>query len=188
MVPGLISLFAKGDRGQKNAQAAQMVVDTFTKAVPGAINAQDAIEKAHADPAVASAAVAKVMSDPAVLALVEVGGGVKDARAYDTQWATAPSPFYKSSPVFWISILLLPMVYWFVGSLIVGGVSIPPDWPAWVQLPLKLFGNLWTGESRAGGFNLVVGIVLGGICGVYYGVSVTQNNQRRNSDQPQQNQ
>ena len=42
---------------------------------------------------------------------------------------------------------------------------------------LSMFGSAWTGEARSGGFNLVVGLVLGGICGVYFGVSVTQAKQ-----------
>jgi hypothetical protein len=72
-----------------------------------------------------------------------------------------------------MSVLLLPLVYWFVGSVIVGGVD------AGESTFLKLFGTSWTGESRAGIANLVIGLVLGGICGVYYGISVTQ--QRANS-------
>jgi muramidase (phage lysozyme) len=183
-IPQLIALFGTGARGQQNAQAASVVVDAFKKAVPNAVNEQDAIQKVQADPALAAQVKATVMSDPNVLALMEVGGGVKEARAADLAWAAAPKPFYKSSPVFWISMILLPMVVWYVGSSIAGGVPIPPEWPWYAQLPLKLLGGAWDAGARVGLANLVVGLVLGGICGVYFGVSVTQNNQRRGSDAP----
>ena len=183
-IPSLIGLFGKGERGQQNAQAASIVVNAFKAAVPGATNEQDAIQRVQADPALAAQVKSAVMADPAVLALIEVGGGVKEARAADLAWAAAPRPFYKSSPVFWISMILLPMVVWYVGSSIAGGVAIPPEWPWYAQMPLKLLGGAWDAGARVGLANLVVGLVLGGICGVYFGVSVTQNNQRRGSDAP----
>ena len=183
-IPALIGLFGKGEKGIRNTQAAQVVVDAFKRAVPGAVNEQDALAKVEADPALKAQVKAAVMADPAVLALIEVGGGVKEARAADLAWAAAPKPFYKSSPVFWISMILLPMVVWYVGSSIAGGVAIPPEWPWYAQMPLKLLGGAWDAGARVGLANLVVGLVLGGICGVYFGVSVTQNNQRRGSDAP----
>jgi hypothetical protein len=183
MIPELVGLFAKGDRGQTNAKAAQVVVDAFTKAVPSATGPGDAIDKAAADPTVAAAAKAAVLADPAVLALTEVGGGVAAARTYDLALQAMSKPFWQTSAVFYVSLLLLPLVYWLVGSLIVGGygqtLAIQKvDIPQWAQAFLALFGGSWTGEARSGGFNLVVGLVLGGICGVYYGVSVTQQKQQ----------
>lgn len=183
LIPELIGLFAKGDRGQTNAKAAQVVVDAFTQAVPGAAGPGDALDKAAADPTVAAAARAAVLADPAVIALTEVGGGVAAARTFDLQQQAMQRPFYQVSAVFWVSVLLLPMVYWLVGSLIVGGYGQilalqKVDIPNWAQALLAIFGASWTGESRAGGFNLVIGLILGGICGVYYGVSVTQQRQQ----------
>lgn len=89
-------------------------------------------------------------------------------------------PFWKTSAVFWVSMALLPLVYWFVGSMIVGGmlVYLPDDTPTWARVLIALFGSEWTGEARSGGFNLVVGMVLGGIVGVYFGISVTQQKQQ----------
>lgn len=183
LIPELIGLFAKGDRGQQNAKAAQVVVDAFTQAVPGASGPGDALDKAAKDPQVAAAAKAAVLADPAVVALTEVGGGVAAARQFDLAQQAMAKPFYATSAVFWVSVLLLPLVYWFVGSIIIGGygqilavqnVHIP----TWAQAFLSLFGASWTGEARSGAFNLVIGLVLGGICGVYYGVSVTQQRQQ----------
>lgn len=166
-IPELIGLFAKGPQGQTNAKAADVVVKALTTAAgtdgPGA-----ALDKMQ-DATAAAQIKAAVLADPAINALVEVSGGAKGARDYDLALAQAPKPFYKVSAVFWMSVLLLPMMYWLVGSVIVGGVEAT-GWMAW----LKLFGPTWTGETRAALASLVIGLVLGGICGVYYGVSVTQ--------------
>lgn len=192
MIPQLIGIFGKGgERAAQNAQAAQAVADAITAATSTpespTPNLQAGLEKMAADPAAKAAATAAVLQTPAVAALLEVGGGVKEARAADLAVMGQAKPFWRSSAVFWISLLLLPMVYWYVGSMIVGGAvgtltMLGVEMPSWMVFLLSLFGGEWNGESRSGGFNLVIGLVLGGICGVYYGVSVTQNNQRRATD------
>lgn len=172
-IPELVGLFgSKGEKADRNVKAAQAVVDVTTKAL-GVVNEQQAIETLAAQPERIAEVKAAVLADPTVAALIEVGGGVKAAREFDIVQQSQPKPFWKTSAVFWMSVLLLPLVYWFVGSVIVGGVD------AGESTFLKLFGTSWTGESRAGIANLVIGLVLGGICGVYYGISVTQ--QRANS-------
>ena len=108
------------------------------------------------------------------MAILEVGGGVTKAREFDIQQQQQEKSFWRASAVFWISVLLLPMVYWLVGSLIIGGVKTDDLNSDWMKMLFRLFGTEWNGESRSGGFNLVIGLVLGGICGVYYGISVTQ--------------
>lgn len=172
-IPELVGLFGKnGEKAERNTKAAQAVVDVTTKAL-GVVNEQAAIERLAAEPEAIRTVKAAVLADPTIAALIEVGGGIKAAREFDLQQQAQPKAFWKTSAVFWISVLLLPLVYWFVGSVIVGGVE------AGDSVLLKLFGTAWTGESRAGIANLVIGLVLGGICGVYYGISVTQ--QRANS-------
>ena len=64
------------------------------------------------------------------------------------------------SALFWISVLLLTMVYWLVGSLIIGGVKTDDLNSDWMKMLFRLFGTEWNGESRSGGFNLVIGLVL----------------------------
>jgi len=170
-IPELISALGKGPQAQKNAGAAQIIADTITKAA-GTDGIGAALDKMANDPTAAASIKQQVLNDPAITALTEVGGGVVAARDFDLKQQAAASPFYKSSAVFWMSVLLLPIVYWLVGSVIVGDNSNEGIW--------KLFGNSWTGESRAGAFNLVIGLILGGICGVYFGVSVTQQRQQAN--------
>ena len=186
-IPELIGLFGTGPRGQTNAKAAQVVVDAVTKAA-GTDGVGAALDKMAADPAAAADIKKAVLADPTVMALTEVGGGIQAARDFDLKQQAMPKPFYETSAVFWVSVMLLPLVYWFVGSMIVGGYgqvlhATGVEIPGWVQSLLAIFGGSWTGESRSGAFNLVAGLVLGGICGVYYGVSITQ--QRANQGTPQ---
>lgn len=85
MVPSLLGVLG-GDKAERNAKAAQVVADAFTAAVPGATNVQDAIQKAEASPMVKASAAAAVEANPAVLALVEVGGGVAAARKFSDDY------------------------------------------------------------------------------------------------------
>jgi len=172
--PVVSKLFSSGSEvAQRNTQTAGLVIDTIIKSA-NAVNLQDAIDKAKADPALQATVHQAIVTEPTIMQLLEVGGGIEKAREQDLKQQAAAQPFWKTSAVFWISLILLPLVYWLVGSLIVGGIEIPANWPVWAQVPFKMFGGAWNGESRSGGFNLVIGLVLGGICGVYYGVSVTQ--------------
>jgi hypothetical protein len=173
-IPSLIPLFGKNaEKADKNAKAAQVVADVALKTI-GAINEQDAIEKMEMQPELKKDVAKAVLAEPYIAALVEVGGGVIKAREFDLATQNQPKPFYKTSAVFWISLILYPAVLWYVGSSIVGGIDIPPDWPWYAQLPLKFFGRVWDPGARVGLANLVVGLILGGIVGVYYGVSVTK--------------
>lgn len=180
-IPILAKAFGpKAEKAGERIGAATAAVGAVVKAV-GAVNGEDAVTKIAADPELRKAATAALLADPVVSTLItEVGGGIPAARAANAaamagdNWA-----FLRRSAVFWISIIMLPLVYWLVGSLIVGGMlesaaKAQIALPDWVKAVAMMFGTSWTGEARSGGFNLVIGLVLGGICGVYYGVSVTQ--------------
>ena len=183
LIPQISKIFVRPEdkKTQGYIDAANLVLDVFTKAglKDPTASGQNVAQVAQAVEAVTKDAglrqdVAKaVITDPPVMAFLEVGGGFAGAREADIKQQAAPAPFWKTSAVFWISMLMLPMVYWFVGSSIVGGVSIPDTAPWYVQV-LKLFGTAWSLDARSGIANLVIGLVLGGICGVYYGISVTQ--------------
>lgn len=177
----------QSESAKRDATLASTIVSTIVGAAE-APNMQAAVEKMQADPAVVETVKKAVVTEPQVMAalqIVEVGGGAAAAVERDQKAAAADKPFWKASAVFWISVLLMPLVYWLVGSLIVGGtaerlVAAAKESamvPEWVTLLLSLFGSEWQGETRSGGFNLVIGLVLGGICGVYFGVSVTQQKQ-----------
>jgi muramidase (phage lysozyme) len=174
LIPQIAALFDPAKKvAERNVGIAQVVLDTITKA-SGQPTLEGAVAAMQADPEVKQAVQKAVVTEPRIMEIMEIGGGIAKAREYDLAQQQNQQPFWRASAVFWISVILLPLVYWLVGSLIVGGIELPADWPWYAQAPFKLFGGIWNGESRSGGFNLVIGLVLGGICGVYYGVSVTQ--------------
>lgn len=170
----------ESDVAKRNVALAETIVNSILTTAK-ATNMQEAVEKMQASPETQQAVQKAVVTEPIVMStlqITEVGGGIVGARQQDLLAQQQEKPFYRTSAVFWISIILLPMVVWYVGSSVVGGIDIPSDWPWYAQLPLKLFGVSWSADARAGLANLVVGLVLGGICGVYYGVSVTQQRQQ----------
>lgn len=134
MIPSLLGVLG-GDKAERNQQAAQIVVDTFTAAVPGAANAQDAVQKAEADPAVKAAAVASVESSPAVMSLIEVGGGVAAARKANAEyidgleddewWRMVLKVF--CNPAMLISFAGLYLVYRFVPALAEQVAKLSPE-------------------------------------------------------------
>src|SRR6185369_9856228 len=136
MIPQIQPLLAPGvDKNAKFAGIAQVVLDTINKTT-GAQNLQGSLE-AMADPAVKKAVQQAVVSHPDVIdamTIGEVGGGVTAARKADIE-SRSESPFYKNSAVFYVSLLLVPMVLWYVGSSIAGGIDIPADWPWYAQMP-----------------------------------------------------
>lgn len=178
LIPQVTKLFDKKTETPEKIAAAQTVIDTIVKST-SSLNAQEAVEKIQTDPAALKEATKAVLTEPSIMSILEVGGGVIKAREHDIATMQAEKPFWQTSAVFWISILLLPIVYWLVGSLIIGGVDYAKVDNQYLRAIFMLFGTAWNGESRSGGFNLVIGLILGGICGVYYGVSVTQNKQQQ---------
>jgi len=183
LIPQIATIMQpKGEVAQRNVQLAQVAFDTITKAADAA-NVQDAVEKMQADPALVKSVAQAVVQEPEIWTVISVDAeSLKAARENDAKTMAADKPFYKTSAVFWISMVLLPLVYWYVGSSVVGGIEVPTDWPWYAQLPLKLFGLAWSLDARSGMGNLVIGLVLGGICGVYYGISVTQQKQQQASN------
>lgn len=194
LIPQLAKLFVDPEdkKQTRNIEAIQLVIDTFTKAglgnpaASGTNIAQvaQAVDAVRSDPVLKAEVTKAVLTEPAIMSILEVGGGIVKAREFDLVTMAADKPFWKTSAVFWISIVMLPIIYWLVGSLIVGGtlermLSADVPMPDWLKLLLAMFGGAWEGETRSGGFNLVVGLILGGICGVYYGISVTQNRQQQ---------
>ena len=193
LIPQVGKLFG-GQKDAANAQAIGTVFDTIVTATKQTLPADvgkvgAAIQQMQESPAIRAEVAKAIVTEPSLMALLEVGGGVTKARVFDLAQQNQDKPFYKASAVFWISVLLLPMAVWLVGSLIVGGTvfKLMPmvkefgvNLPDWMVLFLALFGDAWQGETRSGGFNLVIGLILGGICGVYYGVSVTQQRQQGN--------
>ncbi|MBK8772753.1 MAG: glycoside hydrolase family 19 protein [Rhizobiales bacterium] len=154
-IPKLGKLFGSGSAvAERNVAAATMAMEVVQQAT-GAINAQEALEKVKADPAVAAAAAKAVESR--WLEIAEAGGGgIEGARKADAV-ATASGDLLHS-PSFWIACLILPLVYLLVLSLI------------------GLIGTAtWSDDVRAGLAGSLISAVIGGLVGYYYGQTTSRN-------------
>ena len=153
-IPKLGAMFASSDIAQRNVKAAEVVLDAVLPAV-GAANAQDAVEKIKADPAAAAAAAKAV--EAVWYDIAEAGGdGIAGARKADAE-IRATGDFLRS-PSFWVAVLLLPLVYLLVLSLI------------------GLVGTAeWSADVRAGLAGSVMSAIIGGLVGYYYGQTTSRN-------------
>lgn len=154
LVPKLLGLF-KGDNptDDRNIKVADLLVSTAKSAVQ-ASNEQDLIEKIKSDPTAAAAVKAAVESK--WLELSEAGGGgIDGARKADV---AASGGDMLHSPSFWVAVLLLPLVYMIVASLI------------------GLIGTAtWSDDVRAGLAGSLISAVIGGLVGYYYGQTTSRN-------------
>lgn len=154
-IPKLGRIFGSGSEvAERNIKAAEAVVEVV-KGATGAINAQDAAEKIKADPAAREAATKAV--EAAWYELAEVGGGgIDGARKADE--ATRKRGDLLQSASFWIAMVLLPLVYLLVLSLI------------------GLVGTAqWSDDVRAGLAGSLISAIIGGLVGYYYGTTTSRN-------------
>lgn len=153
-VPALVRQFGSGSKmAERNAQAVDILVGTAKKAAQ-AVNEQDLAEKLK-DPGVAAAVRQAVEAN--WIQIVEVGGGVDAARKADAVAMASGERFWRSSPSFWIAVALLPLVYMIVANVV------------------GVLGTPLSDEVRSAISNGVVGLILGGLIGYYYGQSTSRN-------------
>lgn len=172
---------------ERNVGIAETVIKTIVETA-GQPDLPTALDAMKADPALAKTVQEAVVTHPEVMGLLEVGGGIKAAREYGAQVQNAERPFWFN-PVWWMSVLFMPLIFWIVGSVLVGGVQIPLDAPWYVHAFFKLFGLPFNEETRSGTVNLVLGLVLGGITGIWFGTSygsMKKDERTRTTDQPHQ--
>jgi muramidase (phage lysozyme) len=156
-IPALTRIFGSGSEiSERNAKAAEMVVGIVQEAT-GAKNAQEAAEIVASDPAQAQAAQEAVKAR--WHELTEVGGGVEAARKADAASIAQNGPWWQvfRSPSFIVALFLLPLVYMIVGAVV------------------GLFGAPFSEDVRAAIANGIVGLVLGGLIGYYYGQTTSRN-------------
>lgn len=154
-IPLLGRLFGSGSEvAERNVKAASMAVQLVQDAV-GARNAQEAVEIIRADPAAVEAAQKAVQEN--WLSLSESGGGgIDGARKADAAAAARGDLWH--SPSFWVALLLLPLVYLLVLSLI------------------GLIGSAtWSDDVRAGLAGSMMSAIIGGLVGYYYGQTTSRN-------------
>lgn len=104
-VPSLISIFGNSPQAEKNAKAAQIVVDA-AKIATGATNEQDLVEKLQSGDPEVLAKVHSAVQD--VWYELQINSeGIEAARGASIQVA---GEFWKQ-PAIWVTASLLPMVY-----------------------------------------------------------------------------
>lgn len=154
-IPALTKVFGSGSKvSERNAEAAQIVVDTVKKAT-NAVNEQEAVQKLKTDP-VALQAAQRAVAD-VWFQISEVGaGGIEAARKADLEQQKSGDLMHSAS--FWVALLLLPLVYLIVASLI------------------GLVGTAeWSADVRAGLAGSIISAIIGGLVGYYYGQTTSRN-------------
>lgn len=156
-LPSLVKLIRPdSESAERNAKVSAEVLRLATTTL-NAANAQEAVERVQSDPA-AAAAVSKAVQDNWFELAEAGGGGIDGARKADLAAQTAPGNAMLQSPSFWIAVMLLPLVYMLVASLI------------------GLLGTAtWSDDVRAGLAGSLVSAIIGGLVGYYYGQTTSRN-------------
>lgn len=153
--PKLLDIFkSDGEIAQRNVKAAQVAFDIAKDALQ-ATNEQEVLEKLKTDPE-APAIVQKAIEDRWFELTEAGGGGIEGARKADLAMASSLNGMIQS-PSFWIALLMLPLVYMIVGAVV------------------GLWGVGFSDDVRAAIANGVVGMIIGGLIGYYYGQTTSRN-------------
>ena len=149
LIPQFASMFGSGSEVQvRNAKAAEMAVSAVVEAVK-APNLQAAIETMQNDPEAVKAAQIAAAD---VLALVEVGGGVVEARK--SAFSPEQIPWWKN-PAIIIAFAILPLVY-MVATAVLFGVG----------------GQSWSDDIKTLLVTAIVTGALGSVTGFFLGSSM----------------
>lgn len=147
LIPELAKIFGSGSAvAERNTRAAERVAEVVVAATK-APNLQGAVETMSADPDARRRASEAVQA--AWFELVEVGGGIKEARAFNV--ATAAIPAWRM-PAVWVSSALLALVFMVVGSVLWG-----EGWKDDIRLQvvtavltiIGMVGSFWLGTSAS---------------------------------------
>jgi lysozyme len=154
MIPQLTKVFTDGTSvTDRNIVVAQKVGELIVDATQ-ATNLQDAVETMQRDPDALQAATSAVQSQ--LYDLVEAGGGgIAGARAFA---ASSDGKFFYS-PAFWVTVLLMPLLY---GTV-------------WIALTSE---SGFSNEVRAAIASAVVTGILGAVVGFWLGSSFTTSRSR----------
>jgi muramidase (phage lysozyme) len=159
-IPTLGDLFGSGSEvSERNLRAVELAVNVVKDAV-GATNEQQAVEIIKADPSQITIANDALKASAFEIRELDTSG-ISAARAADNYRVDSPMPFWKNSPAFAISALLLPLLYMTVYHVLVGEVALG-----------------YSSELKAAVISSVVTGVLGGIIGFWLGSSFTTSRSR----------
>ena len=147
-IPELIRSFGDGEVTERNAKAAEAVLQVVQTAT-GTPNAQAAVEAVQSDPAARIAATEALEAEHWFETTEAGGGGIAGAREFNLKVSDG-NPLMM--PALWISILLLVPVYVVVGAVVLG-----EGWSAEVRIQvvtavlatMGIVGAFWLGSSFA---------------------------------------
>lgn len=161
LIPQLGSLFGSGSDVQvRNVKAATMAVDAIVKATDSP-NLQAAVEKMQEDPEAARTARAAVAE---VMTLIEVGGGIVEARK--AAYSPDQTPPWKN-PAVWVAGAVLPLVYMVAAAVLFG-----------------IGGQTWSDDIKTLLVTAIVTGALGSITGFFLGSSLGSQRKTEMSGQP----
>jgi len=160
-VPALLEIF-KGDSkvSERNVKAAEVVVGIAQDAL-GTRNAQETAEVLASGDAEAVQKVQKAVQERWFdIKMAEAGGGgIEGARKADAAMVDREGPGWQvlRSPSFIVALFLLPLVYMIIGAVV------------------GLFGTPFPDDVRSAIANGIVGMIIGGLIGYYYGQTTSRN-------------
>jgi uncharacterized protein (DUF697 family) len=154
-IPKLGRIFGSGSEvAERNIKTAEAVVE-IVRGATNSVNAQEAAEKLKTDPAALAAATQAV--EAKWFELTEGGGGgIYGASKRDIAFSQSGSRAWHS-PSFLVACALVPLVYMIVGAVV------------------GIFGQPFSEDVRAAIANGIVGLILGGLIGYYYGQTTSRN-------------
>lgn len=156
LVPKLTEIFKPDSPvAERNVKAATVVFDVAKQAL-GAVNEQEVIQKMTTDPE--AAATVRNAVEANWFPISEAGGGgIAGARTHDLAFIQAKGAMWQS-PSFWALLLLLPLAYMVVGSLI------------------GVWGTAqWSDDVRASIATGIITLIVGGAAGYYWGATTSRN-------------
>lgn len=153
-VPELAKIIRPDSKSAEQHAATAAKVFEIAKDALAAANEQEVAERVQADPQAAQA-VRQAVQDR-WFELAEAGGGIAAAREADAVFVSSGEPIWRS-PSFVVALGMLPLVYMVVGAVV------------------GLFGAPFSEDVRAAIANGIVGLILGGLIGYYYGQTTSRN-------------
>ena len=160
LIPQIATFLKPGSEvAKRNVGIAQVLVETITKNA-GSESLEGAIKKMQADPVVLKKVQEAVVTHPEIIGVLEIGGGIPAAREYNLAVQKADKSFLHN-PSIWVTVALLPLIYYVTLAIMAGGAPNAPWWA----------GIAFTPETRAGAAMFILGTIIGGIAGMYYGTS-----------------
>jgi hypothetical protein len=159
-LPALGEMFGSGSKvSDRNLAAVELALDVVKGAV-GASNEQQAVEIIKADPTQIAIAEAALKANAWEIQGLDLSG-VVEARKADNARIDSKVPFWRNSPAFFVTVLLLPLLYMTV----------------WYTLTGTIDGG-FSGELKAAVVSSIVTGILGGIIGFWLGASFTTSRSR----------